>query len=133
MWFSVRFGAPLPGPSVPRHLLGMTIALLGVAIIVSARMSFSGRETTFSPLHPSRATTLVTDGVFGFTRNPMYLGTWMALLGVGIMFGSWYAVGLSLVYVVWIDRLQIVPEERLLAAGFGEEYEAYRRTVRRWI
>jgi len=133
MWFSVRWGLPLPGAPVPRHLVGMTLALAGVIIIVAARTSFARENTTFSPLDPSRAAVLVTDGVYGLSRNPMYLGTWLALLGVGIMLGSLYSVLFSIVYVIWVDRLQIVPEERLLAAEFGDSYQAYRRAVRRWV
>lgn len=133
MWIASRFGGSLPLQSLPRYLIGATLIVCGLALIFEARAAFSARRTPFGPLHPSRATTLVTGGSYSFSRNPMYLGTGIALLGLGVVFDSAYSVVSSLLYAFYVDRFQIVPEERALAAKFGSEYGKYRSRVRRWV
>jgi protein-S-isoprenylcysteine O-methyltransferase Ste14 len=76
---------------------------------------------------------LVTEGPFRFTRNPMYLGFAVTLLAWSV----WLAHPVTLLgiagFVAWMNRLQIVAEERAIGALFGEEFERYRNRVRRWI
>jgi protein-S-isoprenylcysteine O-methyltransferase Ste14 len=133
MWGVSRLGAAIPLAPVLRNLLGAVLVLVGLAVIIAARKAFAQRDTPWGPQTPSRASALVTDGVYGLSRNPMYLGTWVFLLGIGVMMGSYFSAASSLLYSVYIDRFQIVPEERALALKFGQEFDSYRTAVRRWF
>ena len=111
--------------------LGLFIA--GMALIVLARVHFARAGTSFSPIAPERSRQLVTSGVYRFSRNPMYLGTWLVLLAFAAWRASPAAALVSLSFVVYLNRFQIRPEEQVLLHRFGPAYEAYRRKVRRWI
>ena len=76
---------------------------------------------------------MVTTGICRVTRNPMYLGFALALLGWGLWLGHAVALGVPLAFVLYVNRFQIQPEERALRAKFGAPYEDYRRRVRRWL
>lgn len=105
---------------------GLLIDLVAVAAFVRAR-------TTVNPLAPSRTNALVVSGLYRWSRNPMYLGMLLILLG----WAAWLAQPLALapvaLFVILIERMQIIPEERALEEKFGEEYRAYKKRVRRWI
>lgn len=105
---------------------GLLLALAGV-------VAFRRADTTIDPRAPDKSTSIVRSGPFAFTRNPMYLGMALALLGIC----AYLANPLSLLglatFVAYITRFQIIPEERLLLAKFGEPFEHYMRSVRRWI
>jgi protein-S-isoprenylcysteine O-methyltransferase Ste14 len=113
-------------------LAAMLIAL-GIAIVAASLGSFARARTSPNPMQPRNASTLVTSGVYRFSRNPMYLGDAIALAGVGVWLGSLPAVLLVAVFVVYIDRFQIAREEQALAENFGERYAAYCRQVARWL
>lgn len=117
-------------PSWVRMLGAGTIAS-GLGLAVWGIAHFHKRETTHSPW--SRPTRMVSDGPYALTRNPMYLGTALTLLGVGIARGSLAGVLSPLIYAAVINRWQISFEETALAEAFGNEYTNYRRRVRRWI
>lgn len=109
------------------------IALVGLGICVAGVLAFRRAATTVNPLQPQTASTLVTDGVYRITRNPMYLGLALMLLGWAV----WLAAPLTLagvvVFVLFIQRFQIIPEERAMARLFGEHFITYKSRVRRWI
>jgi protein-S-isoprenylcysteine O-methyltransferase Ste14 len=128
--------AVTPSVNVPvsyRILAALVLFVAGVVLIVAARVSFAHAGTTFSPIAPARSSRLVTTGVYRFTRNPMYLGTLLALLAVAALWSNPFSLVLSAAYVAYIDRFQIAPEERVLAGRFGQAYEAYADKVRRWV
>jgi protein-S-isoprenylcysteine O-methyltransferase Ste14 len=133
MWVLSRFGAAIPLAPVPRYLLGTAFVLAGLMVVFAARKAFARHDTSWGPLAPSHASALVTDGIYGLSRNPMYLGTWFFLVGVGVMMGSYLSAAGSLLYNVYIDRFQIAPEGRVLATKFREDFESYCCTVRRWV
>jgi len=83
---------------------------------------------------PTKASTaLVTDGIYSWTRNPMYLGLSLILVGIGLATGSaWFLVALPIA-VFAVTKLAIEPEEVYLANKFGAAYEAYKSRVRRWF
>ena len=84
-------------------------------------------------LEPERASSLVVEGVYGRTRNPMYLGLALTLVGWAVYLAApWALIGPAL-FVALITRIQIVPEERALSEKFGSEFAAYRQAVRRWF
>ncbi len=133
MWVLSRLGAAISLAPVLRYLLGMAFVLAGLAVVFAAREAFARHDTSWGPLAPSHASALVIDGIYGLSRNPMYLGTWLFLVGVGVMMGSYFSAIGSLLYSVYVDRFQIAPEERALATKFREDFESYRRKVRRWV
>jgi protein-S-isoprenylcysteine O-methyltransferase Ste14 len=106
---------------------------LGLAIDASALWAFWRHRTTINPLHPERTTALVSGGIYRHTRNPMYLGLVCLLLAWAWALGHVWALLAPLVFVSYITRFQIVPEERAMAAHFGAAYDDYRQRVRRWL
>ena len=112
------------------------IILLGAGVVVSlqAFSAFREAETTFDPHIVSDASTLVTEGIYRFSRNPMYLGLMLLVIGWGVWRGTIAGTILgALVFGVLVSRFQIVPEERALAEKFGDEFEAFSAQTRRWI
>ena len=133
MWLVSTVTPSLGGPVPYRVLVAIVLFIAGIVLIVSARVAFAKAETTFSPIAPERSSRLVTTGVYRLTRNPMYLGTFLALLALAARLSNPAAAVVALSYVVYIDRFQIRPEERVLRDRFGSEYEEYTHTVRRWL
>ena len=120
--------------SIPFALpVALLFAVLGITIGVKAFRQFSSAETTINPLEPESATTLVHTGLFSKSRNPMYVGLLLDLVGWGIWLGSLANIALLVLFVVLITELQIKPEEAALRRLFGEAYVEYCRKVRRWI
>ena len=119
--------------SAPWNKLGGLVAAVGIAIAVSAFVGFRNAGTTVSPVDPSKASRLVTDGIFRVSRNPMYLGLLLLLIGWSVWLGSVSPLVVPPLFVVVITLVQIIPEERALSRNFGERYVSYRRMVARWI
>ncbi|MCB1625922.1 MAG: isoprenylcysteine carboxylmethyltransferase family protein [Pseudomonadales bacterium] len=116
-----------------RILITVIICLAGVALVLSGLVAFRRARTTVNPHTPEKSTSIVRSGPYRFTRNPMYLGLAMVLLGLCVYFANSLAVIAVAVFVAYITRFQIMPEERLLLETFGESYAEYKRSVRRWI
>lgn len=108
--------------------------LLALAVLLegSAVLAFLRRRTTVNPLTPQRSRVLVVSGFYRVSRNPMYLGMLCLLLAWAWWLQQWPALLGPLLFVLWLNRFQIAPEERALLALFGEDYAAYCRRVRRW-
>lgn len=86
-----------------------------------------------NPLSPDSASDLVTQGIYRLTRNPMYLGFTLMLVGWAVLLASFFAfVGVA-AFALWIDRWQIRPEERALQSLFGDDFAEYCSRTRRWI
>lgn len=117
----------------PRLIAAIAIALIGAAVAASGAAAFRTAQTTVNPLHPERASALVSNGIYRFTRNPMYLGLLLVLLGVAVFLWSLPALLGLPTFIGYIRRFQIVPEERVLEQKFGTEYVEYKRRVRRWL
>src|SRR6185312_11178713 len=99
----------------------------------SGALAFRKAKTTKNPMKPQAASSLVTAGVYQRTRNPMYLGLLLVLLGLALyLWSAWSLLG-PIFFVMYISRFQIEPEERALATLFGSEYSAYKAKVRRWL
>lgn len=133
MWVLARL-APATTFEMPMAgVLAGALALAAAGVGLAAVRHFAARRTTVNPLDPAAASTLVAHGVFGFSRNPMYLALLLALLAWGAWLANGAAFVVPVLFVLAMNRLQILPEERALAAKFGAEYEDYRRRVRRWL
>ena len=115
----------------PWSYSGALLMVLGLAISATGAGAFKRVGTPVVPFEPS--TTLVTDGLYQFTRNPMYLGLVLALLGAAILLGSLGAF-VPVPVFAWILHSQFIKgEERFLEEIFGERYLAYQQRVRRWL
>lgn len=120
--------------TIPYALLpAIVLAAVGVLISARAIRQFRAAETTMNPLQPETASALVQNGIFGVTRNPMYLGLLLVLAGWCVWLQSLGNLGVLLVFVVALTELQIKSEEAALRKIFGADYEQYCRRVRRWF
>ena len=107
--------------------------VIGAGLDLAGLVHFLKARTTVNPLDPAAATSLVTGGLYRFTRNPMYLGFALLLLAWGIFLANVAALIGVAAFIFYMNRFQIAPEERALEARFGAEYSRYRSRVRRWI
>ena len=112
---------------------GLGCELLAVVINLTAIFSFIRNKTAINPVKPHAATSLVTTGVFAFSRNPMYLGLLLFLFGFSLQVNVVGGMLLLFLFVLYINRFQIIPEERALAEKFGQEFQEYVENVRKWI
>jgi protein-S-isoprenylcysteine O-methyltransferase Ste14 len=113
--------------------LGALVGLLAVWMMLAAFGQFRRARTTVSPLKPETASAMVTDGVFAYSRNPMYLGLTLILGGWAFWLGALTPWLVLPVFTTAITALQILPEERALAGLFGADFAAYRRKTARWF
>lgn len=123
-----------PGPrftSTTFRVVGGAVILLGLVLLVMAGGLFRRAGTDLIPFRNVSA--LVTDGVYRFTRNPMYLGMALVLLGCALTVGAVYALLVPVVFAVIIEVRFIRPEEALLRELFPVEFPVYCAQVRRWI
>lgn len=130
---SLHLLAPLAALDPPLLLRGFG-ALLVVACVVlafAAAGRFSRVGTGIVPF--SEATTLVVEGPFRFSRNPMYLAMVGVLIGLALASGSLSVWVVPLAFWGWLETSFVRPEEAFMAARFGDAYEDYRRRVRRWL
>jgi len=112
---------------------GLAMAAAGFLIALTGIITFRQAGTTFHPTNPGAASSLVTSRVYRFTRNPMYMGIILVLFGWATFLASIFSLVVLPLFVLYITRFQIVPEERAMVSLFGPEYDAYRQKVRRWI
>jgi protein-S-isoprenylcysteine O-methyltransferase Ste14 len=116
-----------------RHHL-MTVLLVLALIVASISLfQFFKAKTTVSPTHPDKAKTLVINGIYAYTRNPMYLSLLLLLLAWGLWLGNAFNTLLAAGFVAYMNHFQIIPEEQALLEIFGKEYKQYCLLVRRWF
>ena len=133
MWGVSALGPQLPFADVPRYATVAVLVGAGVAFDILGLLAFRGSGTTVNPLKPERASALVTGGVYRVTRNPMYFGMGLLLLALAVYFAALLPFGGPVLFVLYITRFQIQPEERVLQSLFGMAYSAYAARVRRWL
>jgi protein-S-isoprenylcysteine O-methyltransferase Ste14 len=109
------------------------LAIAGLLFAISAFLAFQKAHTTVSPVAIDQASSLVTSGPFAISRNPMYLGLALVLLGWAIGLGAATALAGPVLFVIFVTIFQIGPEERVLREKFGDAYADYCKRVRRWI
>ncbi len=133
MWLAREQWPALSLSTPVLDVLAVLSAAAGIALALAGIGTFRRADTTIHPTHPERTSTLVTTGVYRLSRNPMYLGLALVLCGWAAWLSNLAAAALVTVFVVYMNRYQIVPEERALCERFGNRYEAYRDSVRRWL
>lgn len=120
--------------SVPAKLwLAAGLVLAGGGVAMAGVVAFRRQKTTVNPLTPERASALVNTGIYRRSRNPMYLGFLLALLGFAVFLANWVAALWLPLFVLYMNRFQIQPEERALTALFGQQFVDYCQSVRRWL
>lgn len=116
-----------------RSALALIFYTGGSAIVLAGVLTFRRMKTTVNPLTPEATTTMVTSGIYRFTRNPMYLGFLFGLVGWAIALSNLPAFAFLPLFVWYMNRFQILPEERALSSKFPEAFTLYKRSVRRWL
>jgi len=128
-WVAPGFTYPLPG----RIPIAGALALLGVIVCLLGVASFKRARTTVNPMKPESSSSLVISGIYRRTRNPMYLGFLLILLGWAAFLSNPLAVAGIPLFAIYLTWFQIKPEERALESRFGEAFVDYRKRIRRWI
>ena len=126
--------ALIPGDTFlgwPWRLLGLIPIGAGLVLAIVAARRFSTVGTNIVPL--TRSSVLVTDGPFAYTRNPMYLGMTLVLIGAALLIARPWPWLVVPAFVAVLQMRFIRHEERLMEQTFGEAYRAYRARTRRWI
>ena len=118
----------VPGPF---HWAGLAFTIPGLALLLHSGVSFIKAKTGLLPF--SDASSLVTNDLYRFSRNPMYLGMVLLLFGVSVLLGSLSTLFPVIAFAWIIDRQFIQNEEIFLLEKFGEKYEVYLQQVRRWF
>jgi protein-S-isoprenylcysteine O-methyltransferase Ste14 len=133
LWLAPMLSGLAPFDFPYRRACAVATAIAGIAIAAAGVVGFRRAGTTVDPRIPDKATSLVTGGIYRLSRNPMYLG--MALLLAALALARADAAGLLAVplFVAYIGRYQIAPEERALAQRFGDEFSGWCRRTRRWL
>jgi protein-S-isoprenylcysteine O-methyltransferase Ste14 len=123
---------PLPGAGTAALVrAGIAVGTAGIGLSAAGVVAVLRQRTTVVPHRP--VTRLVTTGPYRVSRNPMYAGQAVGLVGVGLAMGSWWPLAAAAVGMLATSRLVIGPEEDYLADRFGDEYARYRTRVRRWV
>lgn len=115
----------------PFNLLGAIPLALGIAFNLIADRAFKKNKTTVKPFEKS--TVLITGGVFGISRHPMYLGFVLILTGIAILMGSLMPYLVIFAFAILMDAIFVRAEEEMLEETFGETWLKYKRRVRRWL
>lgn len=132
-WVAARL-LPALAIDVPARMpLAIVVAVVALSIELAAAALFFRRRTTVNPLKPDTATQLIVGGLNRFSRNPMYVGQALLLAAWALWLAHALAPLGAIAFVLYITRFQILPEERALAARFGDDWRAYRARVRRWL
>jgi len=133
IWLLTRH---LPGLTLHfegQTLLSVLLGAAGVLIELTSVGVFLKRRTTVNPLSPNKAKVFINQGLYRYSRNPMYLGMSLLLFAWIIFLGAVLGLIFLAGFMFVLTELQIKPEEKALEAKFGEAYRTYRKKVRRWI
>jgi protein-S-isoprenylcysteine O-methyltransferase Ste14 len=133
MWATSRLAPLLQIPGALRLGTAAAVLLVGIGFSVGGVLAFRRARTTLNPTKPEQASSLVRSGVYRVTRNPMYVGLLCVLVAWAVFLSSAWALLGPLIFVLYIGRFQIAPEERALAKLFGSEFADYQAKVRRWL
>ena len=128
-----RGAAPLAIPAPARYTVSSAFVAVAGFMILPAFAAFGRAGTTINPVRIDTASSLVTMGVYRFTRNPMYLALTCLLIALAVGLARGWAFAGPAIFALYITRFQIIPEERVMDAKFGDAYRDYRRRVRRWL
>lgn len=117
----------------PRIAVAAIIGFVGLILDILGLLAFRRASTTVNPLCPERTNVVVHSGIYSITRNPMYLGLALMLLGFCVYLGNPLSLIVIIAFIIYITHYQILPEERVLIRKFGKSYQEYLNKVNRWI
>lgn len=137
MWLvaslTAPFSAQLALPALYTNVLAFCLAVTGIAVALAGVLAFRRAKTTVDPRVPQQSSNLVIVGIYRYSRNPMYLGFLLLLSALACYWQSVPGLLLLPLFVLYMNRFQIQPEERFLEHKFGLAYQAYQQQVRRWL
>jgi protein-S-isoprenylcysteine O-methyltransferase Ste14 len=131
IWLLQRYFPVYQYIEPPQAYAGITPVFFGIFMAAISAGMFKKAGTGIAPFE--EATTLVTAGFYRFTRNPMYMGMFLMLLGVAFLLGSISVLLPVLLFMLVIRNNFVLGEERFLEAAFGQCYLDYKSAVRRWL
>lgn len=123
---------PLPfiAPLILKYI-GFALVVIGFLLGLAAVLTFRRAHTTVDPYHP--VSSIVTSGIYGFSRNPIYLGFLLMVIGIPLIGGIYWGMILAPIFILLCNRLVIEHEEAYLGKKFGTTYTDYKSRVRRWL
>lgn len=113
--------------------LAVGLGMMGMSLGVMGVTQFRKAQTTPNPQALEKVSSLVTSGVYQYSRNPMYVGLVLILFSWALYLSHFLAFVLLPIFILYMIRFQIQPEERMLAQKFGKAYQVYKAKVRRWV
>lgn len=125
--------APADMPIPHKALVAAGLVSAGAVVAIMGVADFRRHKTTVNPFTPDQSSTLVSTGIYRYSRNPMYLGFLLALAGWCVYLASWGSMLLLPLFILYMNRFQIAPEERALHQHFGQQFTTYTQAVRRWL
>lgn len=129
---AIQYSWPLSLPSSFEFtIIGIVVILAGLAIIFSASRTFKKADTRIEPWKPTSK--IVSQGVFAYSRNPIYVAFCLASIGIGFVAGSVWVLMSFVPTAITIYFVAIKKEEAYLERKFGDEYLSYKKNVRRWL
>jgi protein-S-isoprenylcysteine O-methyltransferase Ste14 len=129
----LAYAVPASVPVPAKLAIAVSLLIAGALVALAGVVAFRRHKTTVNPFTPEQSSSLVATGIYRFSRNPMYLGFLLALVGWGAYLASWVSALLLPAFVAYMNRFQIQPEERALTERFGQQFLAYSQSVRRWL
>ncbi len=114
-------------------LVALLLVIVGLMFDLLGLLAFLCARTSINPLRPGRASVLVTSGIYRVTRNPMYVGLLCQLAAWAVFLATPWAFAGPCLFVGYMNRFQISPEERVMREKFGKDFEDYAARVRRWL
>ena len=116
-----------------RQIVSVIILIIGLFILISPVVNFIKSKTTVNPVKFKNVNRLVTNGIYRYSRNPMYLGMILIIISTTVYYLNFISVFSPLIFYIWINKFQINREEIFLEDKFGNEYLKYKSKTRRWI
>ena len=113
--------------------LAILAILLGLITILLAGIPLIKKHTTVDPRYPEKTTHLTINGLYSISRNPMYFGMLLILIGWNILIGNIASFIVIVAFIIYMNIFQIVPEEQALSKKFSDQYIQYCQQVRRWL
>ncbi len=133
MWIITKFFPTIIIIPQYKNFLAVIIAILGLILMALAALSLFRAKTTINPMKPQNSSNLVTSGIYKFSRNPIYLADLLFLLAFALFLNNLLSLIFIIGFYLYMNKFQIIPEERFLEEKFGETYLKYKQKTRRWI
>ena len=116
-----------------KYFFTTVLFILGLYVIIRSSRLFAKAKTSIDPLRPFKSTSLITNDIYKYSRNPMYFGYLLILLSSSFYLGNVINIIIIPLFIFIINFIQIIPEEETLKDLFGPNYDEYLSKVRRWI